>query len=149
MEGLLRVIKILYRELVVERKHDADFWILLSFLPTFIISRLLVHNFPELFINIRGTHIHHLAFGIIILAIAGYLAQNITNHRYRPYIAIFYGIGLALAFDEFGMWLRLTDDYWVRQSYDAVLIISVFLINAVYFASFWIRLIKALFRRLL
>lgn len=139
-------IKATYRELIAARKQSASFWILFTFLPTFVISRLLVHFAPDLFINIHGTHIHHLTWGIFLLAIAGYLGLTIKSDRNEPWIAGLFGIGLALSFDEFGMWLRLQDDYWMRQSYDAMLIITVILINAVYFYKFWLRIMQYLFK---
>jgi hypothetical protein len=91
---------------------------------------------------VGGTHIHHLTWGIIILAITGYAGLVVESHTWRLCIAALYGIGLALAFDEFGMWLRLQDNYWVRQSYDAVLAILAFLIGSVYFRRFWLRLAR-------
>ena len=100
----------------------------------------MVYIAPGLFINLRGTHIHHLTYGIFILAIAGFLSQNLENPKWKTKVAILYGIGLALSFDEFGMWLRLQDNYWVRQSYDAILIILSLLINLVYFSNFWLRI---------
>ena len=136
------LIKKTYNQLIAARKEDINFWILFSFLPTFIIARLLVYNAPTLFINIRGTHIHHMAWGIFLLAISGFLAQNFHQRKLRIIIAIFYGIGLALSFDEFGMWLRLKDAYWIRQSYDAIVIISAILINVVYFENFWIKILR-------
>jgi len=33
-------------------------------------------------------------------------------------------VGLALTFDEFGMWLHLNTDYWQRASFDAVVAIG-------------------------
>ena len=33
-------------------------------------------------------------------------------------------IGLALTFDEFGMWLHLGGSYWQRASFDAVVVIA-------------------------
>jgi hypothetical protein len=30
------------------------------------------------------------------------------------------------------MWIRLEDDYWVRQSYDAVIIVTLLLVNIAY-----------------
>ncbi|MBI5221852.1 MAG: hypothetical protein HY979_03535, partial [Candidatus Magasanikbacteria bacterium] len=44
-----------------------------------------------------------------------------------------YGIGLGLTFDEFGMWVRLADTYWVRQSYDAIIVIFLVLLNIAYY----------------
>jgi hypothetical protein len=34
--------------------------------------------------------------------------------------AVIYGIGVALTFDEFGMWLHLGGSYWQRARFDAV-----------------------------
>ncbi|MBE7158334.1 MAG: hypothetical protein INR62_07850 [Rhodospirillales bacterium] len=34
-----------------------------------------------------------------------------------------YGFGMALTFDEFGMWLHLGGSYWQRGSFDAVIVI--------------------------
>jgi hypothetical protein len=136
----INFIKSTYRDILVKPRKHINFWILSSFLPTFIISRLLVHLAPGLFINIGGSHIHHLTYGIFLLAIAGFLSQNLENPKWKTKLAILYGTGLALSFDEFGMWLRLQDSYWVRQSYDAVLIILSLLINIVYFSNFWLRI---------
>ncbi len=102
----------------------------------------MVYIAPGWFINVRGVHIHHLTYGIFLLAIAGFLSQNSEGPKYKTKIAILYGAGLALSFDEFGMWLRLQDNYWVRQSYDAILIILSLLINIVYFSNFWIRILS-------
>ena len=38
--------------------------------------------------------------------------------------AVLYGLGLALTFDEFGMWLHLGGLYWQRASFDAVIVIA-------------------------
>jgi thiol:disulfide interchange protein len=52
-----------------------------------------------------GMHIHHYAYGIFILAVAGYLALIFVGDRARLWIALLYGLGLGLTFDEFGMWI--------------------------------------------
>lgn len=135
-----RLIKKAYKDLVINGKQHVSFWILLTFLPTFIFARLLVYFNPALFINIRGTHVHHLTYGIFILAISGYLALIAPSVHFRPPIAALFGVGLALSFDEFGMWLHLKDNYWMRQSYDAMLIITAVLINIVYFHRAWVRI---------
>ena len=50
------------------------------------------------------------------------------------------GIGLALAFDEFSMWLHLNDDYWTMGSITAIVLIGGTLINGIYFTRFWKRI---------
>jgi hypothetical protein len=51
-------------------------------------------------------HIHHYVYGIFILALAGYLALLFRGDRSRSWIALLYGLGLGLTFDEFGMWIN-------------------------------------------
>jgi hypothetical protein len=52
-----------------------------------------------------GMHIHHYVYGIFILAVAGYLALIFGGARAKSWIALLYGLGLGLTFDEFGMWI--------------------------------------------
>ena len=144
---MIRIIKTAYDHIIAQRKREIVFWILATFLPTFLVARTVVYLGIPVFIHVRGVHIHHLAFGIIVLAVAGYFALTVQTPKRRDWIAALYGIGLALAFDEFGMWVLLRDDYWIRWSYDAILIIVVVLVNAVYFADFWLHLLSHLLRR--
>lgn len=115
--------------------------IISSFLVTFIISRLFVylvlgHWMPDFFLTIKGVHIHHFAYGFVILALVGLyllLKRPSPDSSIFHWIAWFYGIGLGLTIDEFGMWIRLEDEYWTRQSYDAVIIVVLLLLNIAYF----------------
>ena len=43
--------------------------------------------------------------------------------RGKQWVAFAYGFGMALTFDEFGMWLHLGGSYWQRGSFDAVIVI--------------------------
>ena len=104
--------------------------VLVSFLATFILARLIVFlivydYIPDLFIFVRGTHIHHLNFGIFLLsAIGAYLLFIRPVGKKLKITAALYGIGLALTFDEFGMWLHLGGSYWQRASWDAVTVLA-------------------------
>lgn len=108
-----------------------------SFFITFVLSRLTVylvlgHWLPNLFLTVRGVHIHHFTYGVVILVIDTlYLILKYPKPESRVfrYCTFIYGIGLGLTFDEFGMWVRLEDDYWVRQSYDAVVVVLLLLLN--------------------
>jgi len=101
----------------------------ISFLFTFIGSRTLViliisRRIPNLFLHLGGTHVHHLNYGIFLLsAVAGVLLFAQLNDKQRSICAIAYGFGLALTFDEFGMWLHLGGSYWQRASFDAVIVL--------------------------
>lgn len=92
----------------------------------------------KLFLTVRGVHIHHFTYGVFILAIVGlYLILRRPDVRTRRFeiATMIYGVGLALTFDEFGMWIRLQDNYWVRQSYDAVIVIVFLFLNLAYLRS--------------
>jgi len=101
-----------------------------TFLLTFIASRVLVilimtRRIPDLFLHLGGTHIHHLNYGIFLLSAVGGLLV-FTSHpsdRMRQVCALLYGFGMALTFDEFGMWLHLGGGYWQRASFDAVIVL--------------------------
>jgi predicted neutral ceramidase superfamily lipid hydrolase len=82
-----------------------------------------------MFLHARGAHVHHLNYGIFILSAVGAILVFVTqpSDRLRKLCALLYGFGMALTFDEFGMWLHLGGSYWQRGSFDAVIVIlSVF-----------------------
>ncbi|MBI5728657.1 MAG: hypothetical protein HY983_00190 [Candidatus Magasanikbacteria bacterium] len=117
--------------------------VLFSFLATFLVSRLTVylvlgHLLPNFFLEVGGVHIHHFTYGVILLALAGLyllLKRPAATRGDFKWLTVAYGIGLGLTFDEFGMWIRLEDDYWIRQSYDAVIIVALILLNIRYYRS--------------
>lgn len=81
--------------------------------------------FPALRVQWGDTHVHHLNFGIALLSvIGGYLLFARPAGRGLEAAAWLYGVGLALTFDEFGMWLHLDAAYWQRASFDAVVVIA-------------------------
>lgn len=138
---------IFYDKLIEKHRKRVSFIVLVSFLLTFIIVRCYVISaekgiIEDPYLYIKGYHIHHLNYGIVIMAIAGFWALIFQNEKDRLKIGALYGVGLGLTFDEFGMWLRLEDDYWTRASYDAIIVISLLFISFVYFPSFWYRLVE-------
>lgn len=104
--------------------------ILVSFLFTFTAARVLVflivaRRIPDVYLHLGGTHVHHLNYGIVLLsAVGAYLLLGHPGPRGRHRSAIMYGIGLALTFDEFGLWLHLGGSYWQRASFDAIVVIA-------------------------
>lgn len=115
--------------------------VIFYFLVTFILSRLTVYlvlgkYLPNFFLTVRGVHIHHFIYGVIILVLVELyllLRRPDTEEDIFKLCVALYGIGLGLTFDEFGMWVRLEDEYWVRQSYDAVIIVLLLLLNISYY----------------
>ena len=107
--------------------------VLAAFLMTFMSARILVflimaRAIPDLYVHASGTHIHHLNYGIVLLSlVGGFLLFRQPSGKERSVAAVFYGIGLGLTFDEFGMWLHLGGPYWQRASFDAIVVIGALL----------------------
>lgn len=75
-----------------------------------------------------STHIHHLNYGIVLLSgVGAYLLLVRPEGRRLLVAATVYGVGLALTFDEFGLWVHLGGSYWQRASFDAVVVIGALL----------------------
>jgi hypothetical protein len=103
---------------------------LFGFLMTFLLSRMMVFlimsgSIPNLFLFLQGTHVHHLNYGIFLLAsVGGYALFRHPHGRAADRAALLYGVALGLTFDEFGMWLHLGGSYWQRTSVDAVIVVA-------------------------
>ena len=106
---------------------------LFSFVMTFLAARAVVflimsRRIPNLYFFLQGTHVHHLNYGIFLLAVVGgYSVVCRPVGRAASVTAVLYGFAMALTFDEFGMWLHLGGDYWQRASVDAVIVIAALL----------------------
>jgi len=119
--------------------------VLTTFILTFVSARILVflimsRTVPDLYVHVKGTHVHHLNYGIFLLsAVCGYLLFRRPTGRRLEVAAILYGIGMGLTFDEFGMWIHLGGSYWQRASWDAVTVVASFF-ALIAFAPSWRKL---------
>jgi glucose dehydrogenase len=110
--------------------HELARRALLAFLLTFMLARTLVflimaRRIPNLYLFLHDTHVHHLNYGIFLLAAVGaYLLFSAPTPRSRRGAAFAYGLAMALTFDEFGMWLHLGGSYWQRASVDATVVVA-------------------------
>src|SRR5215470_5265061 len=113
--------------------HRKARWILTSFLFTFMAARITVfliasRRIPDIYLHFGGTHVHHMNYGILLLSgVGAYLLLGSPREKGLRWASVLYGIGLALTFDEFGMWLHLGGSYWQRASFDAMVVIGGFL----------------------
>jgi hypothetical protein len=122
-----------------------------------VAVRLIVHLIragigPFHNVSAGGTHIHHLVWGILILLLAGFLAQLEADdsRRLRFVVAVLYGAGAALTLDEFALWFFLADVYWERQgrwSVDVVVAFFALLSVGVWGGPFLRELTRAFTRR--
>lgn len=123
-----------YDRIIFYPSKRTPFWIFAGFVATFAISRLIVFLSPGLHLSVSGTHVHHLTYGIITLAASGFVALAAPDVPRRA-VGALYGIGLAMTFDEFGMWLHLTTNYYMDISLYVMFGILFVLLFVVYGAS--------------
>jgi hypothetical protein len=111
---------------------------LFGFIVTFALARIFVFLImadlmPNLYFFVKGTHVHHLNYGIFLLsAVAGVAVLHRPSGEKAEWLALLYGVALALTFDEFGMWLHLGGSYWQRASIDAVILIAALFLLIAY-----------------
>jgi hypothetical protein len=89
-------------------------------------ARLFSLMFPRTHLEpIVGWHIHHYVYGILILTASGYLALIFKSARATTWIALLYGLGVGLTFDEFGMWINPPFVRGVRWNTQGVTAIAI------------------------
>jgi hypothetical protein len=152
----------LIRTTIPDRPRRRMFIASFSFLITFLGVRILVnrivnHEGHFQWVVVRGMHIHHLVWGILILLLVGYgwlmdlgRSHSPTSIFFSRLMAVGYGVGAALTLDEFSLWLNLEPDaYWNREgrlSIDAVILFGGLLAVGAWGAPFF-RGLEELWRR--
>jgi hypothetical protein len=155
----------LIRSTIPDRPRQRMFMASVAFLVTFLGTRLLVHLIlngigPFGWVMVRGRHIHHLVWGILILLMVGYgwLMDLGRSHSSLSIflgrlMAVSYGVGAALTLDEFALWLDLEPDaYWSstgRLSIDAVILFGTILAMGAWGAPFFRALKRMWAKRIL
>jgi hypothetical protein len=142
----------LIRSTIPDRPRRRMFIASFSFLFTFVGVRILVHRIVNheshfQWVVVRGMHIHHLVWGILILLLVGYgwLLDLGRSHSplsifFSRLMSVSYGVGAALTLDEFSIWLDLDPDaYWSqgRLSIDAIILFGSLLAVGAWGAPFF------------
>jgi hypothetical protein len=151
----------LFHQHVPDRPKRRLFLAAVGFFTAFALARSLAflasrNISPFRYIYIRGTHVHHLVWGILILLAVGFgwLMEIGTGSKSSSLLAsrlmsLLYGVGAALTLDEFSIWLNLQEGiYWTRgdrASLDAVLLFGALLLIGLWGRSF----LKAIAREFL
>jgi hypothetical protein len=152
----------LVRATIPDRPRRRMFQASVAFLITFVGVRVLVHRITNheghfQWVVIRGHHIHHLVWGILILLLVGYgwlldlgRSHSPTSIFLSRLMSIGYGAGAALTLDEFSLWLDLEPDVYFssagRLSIDAVIIFGALLAVSAWGAPFF-RALKTIWGR--
>jgi hypothetical protein len=113
-----------------------------------LVAAITHHVGPFGWVMVRGHHIHHLVWGILLLLMVGYAEMVEAGTGSTPgsilasrLIAVGFGIGAALTLDEFSLWLNLDPEaYWSRQgreSLDAIILFGALLAIGTWGAPLW------------
>ena len=85
------------------------------------------------YVYIRGAHIHHLVWGIVLLLAVGFCWLIEVGEGSEPWsflvsrlMSLLYGVGAALTLHEFALWLNVEEGvYWTRRDFaslDAIIL---------------------------
>ena len=66
-------------------------------------------------VRVGGSHIHHFVPGIALAFGSGAAGLITQNEDLETALAIPFGVGVGLTFDEAALLLRLQDVYWTRE----------------------------------
>jgi hypothetical protein len=129
---VLASIASLYDRAIVDTGREPEFLFFVAFLASFGFIRTSAHLIRAQVrwwpgnVDVGGTHIHHLVWGILLLLVSGYVGVAIApGSPWKEIVAVVFGIGTGLTLDEFALWLDLKDVYWSeqgRRSIDAVIV---------------------------
>jgi hypothetical protein len=135
-DPVLASIGSLYDRAIVDTGRQPEFLFFVAFLVTFGFIRTSAHLIRAQVswwpgnVEVGGTHIHHLVWGILLLLIVGYVGVTVAPASpWHEILAVLFGIGTGLTLDEFALWLNLEDVYWSQQgrrSIDAVIVAATF-----------------------
>ncbi len=112
---------------------------LIAFLLTFLLTRAYtrgarVRGWGST--SVGGVHMHHVVVGIVLMVAAGVVGLGFSpGEVFSEWLAVVFGIGIALTLDEFAMVFHLEDVYWSpegRASVDAIVTAAVVLLLALF-----------------
>ncbi len=102
------------------RHETVLFNLLTGFVFAFALIRLSTAGirggwWPAGNVRLGGRHIHHFVPGILIAFASGSLALLTDDQRLEQALAVPFGAGIGLTFDEAALLLDLRDVYWTRE----------------------------------
>jgi hypothetical protein len=102
------------------RRETALFNLLSGFVLSFALVRLSTYGirsgwWPFGNVRVGGRHVHHFVPGILLAFGCGAVALVSDNRRLETALAVPFGAGIGLTFDEAALLLDLRDVYWTRE----------------------------------
>jgi hypothetical protein len=104
----------------IGRKPNLSALALVSFAASFVIARVFTTLSQKTVVVTYGIHIHHFWYGLIMLAIGGWLGISYHEERIDRMAAVLFGAGGGIIGDEAGLLLTL-GDYWTELTYTVII----------------------------
>ncbi len=129
----MRSLRRWYGRCILEKGKETFLWAFIAFGISVGISRAIVLDVEKGkaifgYLYIKGYHIHHFYWGILLLISSSWLAlvryKRLHRRVFKGIASIIFGGGLGLITDEFGLLLTMEfgikGNYWAPQSYYAI-----------------------------
>jgi len=122
-----------YERYIIEKGKETFLWSFIAFVVSVGVSRLIVLDVERGkaifgYLYIKGYHIHHFYYGILLLIFSNWMSliryRRLHRRIFKGVASIMFGGGLGLVADEFGLLLTMEfgikGNYWAAQSYYAI-----------------------------
>jgi len=122
-----------YERYIIEKGKETFLWSFIAFVVSVGVSRLIVLDVERGkaifgYLYIKGYHIHHFYYGILLLIFSNWMSliryRRLHRRIFKGIASIMFGGGLGLVADEFGLLLTMEfgikGNYWAAQSYYAI-----------------------------
>jgi len=126
-----------YERYIFGNGKETLLWAFVAFASSVGISRLIALDAEKGkaifgYLYIKGYHIHHFYWGILLLILSNWMAlikyKRLYKRVFKGMASIMFGGGLGLIVDEFGLLLTMEfgikGNYWASQSYYAIGVVS-------------------------
>jgi CRP-like cAMP-binding protein len=139
----------MFRRLVVQKGAEPPFWMLVGFVVSLGLARLTVffilhfHLEHQLFALVKDPndpnpmHVHHFNYGLVLIGLSGLAALFPFGRRALRLLALAFGFGCGLVFDEFALFWNLNPEYAQAASLVAAAAAAAVLVQLVWFRRFW------------
>jgi hypothetical protein len=144
----------MFRRLVVQQGEEPPFWMLVGFIVSLGLARLTVflilhfHLEHQLFALVKDPrdpnpmHVHHFNYGLVLIGLAGLAALFPFGRRALRVLALAFGLGCGLVFDEFALFWNLNPEYAQTASLVAAAAAAATLVQLVWFRRFWVAVVR-------
>jgi len=139
----------LFRRLIVQQGAEPPFWMLVGFVVSLGLARLTVflilhfHLEQQLFALVRDPgdpnpmHVHHFNYGLVLIGLSGLAGLVPFGRRLLRVLAVTFGVGCGLVFDEFALFWNLNPEYAQTASLVAAAVAAAVLVQLTWFRRFW------------